>query len=145
MKGLTFTNIKLVYKKYWKFVNIIFILLVVLIHILIIKNVQEHSEKISQTYEIQKIHLQAEEFLADNLLNECDVFDKGESFQILVDFFDRNDLKLDLVKKRNIKISDLLFSKIYMRSYQDSEPYLEFLTTGYLVTNGKTQKCFGII
>ncbi len=117
----------------------------VLIHILIIKNVQEHSEKISQTYEIQKIHLQAEEFLADNLLNECDVFDKGESFQILVDFFDRNDLKLDLVKKRNIKISDLLFSKIYMRSYQDSEPYLEFLTTGYLVTNGKTQKCFGII
>lgn len=120
-------------------------LLIAGLHIFLILNLNKKAQVVDETFNLRKIHKLVQDKVSENMLEVCDIFNNQKSTKSITRFFEEKGYGYHLDKTKIIRFENLLFSEILFKSYDKKKQEISVSSTGYLVENIKTSKCFGLL
>lgn len=126
--------------------TIIIFLIVLVIHFVFVGNLQNKAVVVEETLDLRKTHQITQAKIAENLMGNCDIFKEPrvkEAF--LLSMTGMSGYRFYLVRERVISLDGLTFYEILYKTYKPSDSDIFTKSSGYMVENSVSKKCFGVI
>ncbi len=144
--GLKESNMQIFYKFFVKNSKSLIVFIVVLIfHFYLVYDLNLSAQKVEAKYELQKTHQKAQTILAENLMNECDLFKNVGTKEKIKSLLSESRLTYELSKSLAIELDDLAFSKVIFQTYNEDQTDIRVTSVGYMLEYRVNKKCFGVI
>jgi hypothetical protein len=144
-KGDIVLSISIFYKKYSAFIKLILGVIIIIVHFILITDLRNSGLAVQKRLDLQPEHDIALEYISKDLFSVCSTFKENRVKKEVELYLKSKKLNYELAKKQIVSINDLIFEELIFRVFSSNDSMVYYQSNGYLVTNIKSNKCFGII
>ncbi|MAX65457.1 MAG: hypothetical protein CME66_00825 [Halobacteriovoraceae bacterium] len=120
--------------------------LILPLHFYLVTHVRNEGKELESKLNIHRTHYALTALVSKNLMNECNAF--SSTFldkQLAAQVKDSPHLNFYLTRQLKKSLGDLRFYHIFFKTYSESSKELFVESTGYLIENTESFRCFGLI